>query len=219
MKLYNDLKYLEKFAKKLEIEPNRFSCLKISLHDARLISGSNLETGQFNYNILESNNHFLSPYSFICVINYLLVLEIIGSVFNLKSTKTNKKNNIFRALHQFSTLPNQDIDIIISLRNSLAHNYGLVNIPLNSKENKTKRHKFSLLNTEDAKLIQYPATPWDGDFKNKSDDVYTKIGVHKLINLVEEVYSNVISSIENKKINIALIGGIDELNARFTISH
>jgi hypothetical protein len=211
--------YLYKFARKLEIEPNRYSCLLIALRDARMVTGRNLETGKIGYDILENSSSFLSPYSFIGVINYLLVLEIIGTVFEFKAFTTKKTNNIYKALKQFTLLKKNDIDTIISLRNSLAHNYGLANIPNDPKENNTKRHIFKLINTENSPLIAYPKIYWDGNFKNKLEDSYTMISVHPLFDTIEDVYSTVISNIERGNIKIALNGGFHELNTRFTIKH
>ena len=215
----NDLKYLEKFAKEYELESNRFSCLHIAIRDARMISGSDIKTGKMKYDILESSDSFLSPYSFIGIINYLLVLELIGMVFKKRAFTTNKKNSIFKSLKQFSSLSDTDIDVIISLRNSLAHNYGLVNIPESQKEYKNKRHLFTLINTESAQLIDYPNKSWNGSYKTKMNDMYTKIGVHKLFDLVESVYLNLKSSLEQGDVDYALDGGIEELKTRFTIMH
>jgi len=215
----DDLNYLEKFTKKLEVETNRYSCLKIALKDARMISGRDFETGQVKNDFLQTENSFLSPYSFIGVINHLLILEIIGEIYKLKSFRTKKNNKIYSALAQFSDLNENDIDVIISLRNCLAHNYGLANIPYDSKEFNTKRHIFILSNTNHSKLIQYPKIIWDGDFKKKNSDMYTTISVLKLFDLIEIVYSDVILNIENGNMKVGLTGGINELKTRFTITH
>lgn len=86
-----DIKFLEKFSKQYEIEPNRYSCLIIALRDARMITGRDRETGQFKADILESSNSIMNPYSFIGVINYLLILEIIGAVYSSDSYPTRKE--------------------------------------------------------------------------------------------------------------------------------
>lgn len=212
--------FIQKFITDLEIEPNRFSCLKIATNDARKLTGRNISSGDNELNILTNSDDFLSPDSFIGIINYLLILDLIGEVFNLIGFTTKKNNNIYRALKQFSpTISEKDIDTIIALRNSLAHNYGLVNIPKSEKENSTKRHKFILLHSESSFLIKYPTTIWNGDFNEKSEDTSTQISTINLINLIEQTYKNLVKESENNGIELKLSGGIEELKSRFTIMY
>lgn len=81
---------------------------------------------------------------------------MIGEIFKTAAFSSTKNNTIYRALKQFSSISDHNIDTFVALRNSLAHNYGLVNIPVEKKEFFTKRHKFILDNTEGAELIKYP---------------------------------------------------------------
>jgi len=214
----NNATFIQKFIKDLEIEKNRFSSLKIAINDARKLTGRNIVSGDSELNILANTNDFLSPDSFICIINYLLILDLIGEVFNVKGFTTKKNNNIYKALKQFSSLTSEkDIDTIIALRNSLAHNYGLINIPRDEKENSTKRHKFILLHYENSFLIKYPTTIWNGDFKDKSEDTSTQISKINLINLIEQTYKNLVKESENNRIELNLSGGVEELKSRFTL--
>lgn len=214
----NNTTFIQKFIKDLEIEANRFSSLKIAINDARKLTGRNIASGDIELNILTNRNDFLSPDSFICIINYLLILDLIGEVFNVKGFTTKKNNNIYKALKQFSSsTPEKDIDTIIALRNSLAHNYGLINVPRNERENSAKRHKFILLHSENSFLIKYPTTNWNGNFEDKSEDTSTQISTINLINLIEQIYKNLVKESENNRIELNLSGGIEELKSRFTI--
>lgn len=216
----NDKSFIKKFVTSIEIGSNRYSCLMIALQDARKITGRDIINGKINNDILENGQSFLNPYSFIGVVNYLLILELIGDIFRLKTFTTNKKSNIYKALKQFSILRNDnDIDTIIALRNSLAHNYGLINIPYNIKEYPTKLHKFTLINDNTTDLIKYPIQKWNLDYSNKSDDTSTQISVIKLQELIESVYKKLIIEIEKDKVELALDKKIIELNARFTIRY
>jgi hypothetical protein len=211
--------YLLKFTKMLEIEHNRFSCLTIALRDARQLTGRNLETGKNELNILESSDSFLDPNSFIGIINYLLILDMIGEIFKIKGFRTSKKSKIYFALKQFGgDISDKEIDAIIALRNSLAHNYGLINIP-RQEERETKLHKFSLLNGENSFLINFPDTPWNGEFSNKEDANSTEISVSKLIELIEEIHKELIRQIEANNVELRFSKGKEELNSRFTIRH
>ena len=210
--------FINNFISCLEIEPNRYSSLMIALTDARKITGRDINTGEYKLNILESNDIFLTPHSFIGIINYLLILDMIGEIFKFPDF-LRKQNNIFNSLKQFSSLIDKDIDTFIALRNSLAHNYGLINIPRSSKEFATKRHKFTLDNQQTSLLIEYPAPEkrWSGNFDDKSENSSTKIGYIQLCDVVERVYFNVKENALKGLIILALKKDISELKARFTI--
>ena len=208
--------FIKKFISSYEVEVNRYSCLTIALKDARLITGRNLVTGQHQLNILQNENNFISPYSFVGMINYLLILDMIGSIFLISGFKT-KRSNIYNALKQFSSINDKEIDTIIALRNSLAHNYSLINLPWYKEEDSRKLHKFTLDNSENAELIKYPTNHIARNliFSDKSESSSTIIGYRKIIDLIELVYENVKSKFENGFILYRL--GVDELKARFTI--
>ncbi len=215
----NDTEFIKKFINQTEIEANRYSCLMIALTDARKITGRDCITGEYKLDILSNECNFLNPYSFIGIINYLLILDMVGEIFKAPKFSGTKQNNIYKALKQFSSLKDNDIDACIALRNSLAHNYGLINIPKQSKEYLTKRHKFTLDNRSNANLIEYPSIgqSWSGDFKDKFEKSSTKVGYIKMCDLIEEVYNDIKTKAEKDLIVLALKEGIVELKARFTI--
>lgn len=210
--------YLIKFAESFEIENGRFSCLKLALDDARKLAGRNPENGNEEKDFLETKNSFLNPYSYIGIINYLLILELIGEVFHLKGFTSRKDNKIYLAFKQFdNTLSDNEIDAIISLRNCLAHNYGLVNIP-NPSEFSTKLHRFVLLNNRNTFIIKFPSIPWDCIFSNDSDSNLTAVSVPNLIELIEKTYSKLLYELHNNNVTLKLNNGVDELKRRFTIT-
>ena len=207
--------FIKKFVCCYEIESNRYSCLMLALKDARKLTARNIETGKWDGSILENENSFLNPYAFIGIINYLLILDMIGEIFTVK----NKQSKIYRALDKYGSLKEEkDKQTIVALRNSLAHNYALVNIPDSSKNYLMQRHRFELINSENFSLIEYPIKPWNGDFFDLHDDSFTKIGLGQLIELIEGVYHSLTMEIELNPVNIVgLNGGVEELKARFTI--
>ncbi len=210
--------FINNFISRLEVEPNRYSSLMIALSDARKITGRDVNNGEYKFNILGSNDIFLIPHSFIGIINYLLILDMIGEIFKLP-TFLSKSNNIYNSLKQFSCLEDRDIDVVIALRNSLAHNYGLINIPYDKKEYRTKLHKFTLDNQQTSPLIEYPNSEkrWSGNFNDKSENSSTIIGYIKLCDLVETVYYNVKENALKGLLILALKQDIIELKSRFTI--
>jgi len=216
-----DINFINKFTNSLVIEENRYSCLMMAILDARKLSGRNPGSGKQEYDFLVSKNSFLNPNSFIGIISYLIILDMIGEIFIKKGMsfgKKSKNKKIEKALKQFGgSISEQDIDVIVSLRNSLAHNYGLINSPWCDDENDRKRHKFTLINDERSFLIKYPVgNKWNGDFKDKSKDSSTEVSVY---NLIEVVYVNLKSDIEKNKVELALNKGVDELKARFSIMY
>lgn len=215
----SDNDFIKKFISQLQIEDNRYSCLVMALNDARKITGRNTKTGIKESDIILLNDELFLPNSFLGLIQYLIILDMLGTIFKTGFT-TQKTNKIHKALKQYSTLNDSDIDVIISLRNSLAHNYGLINIPNSTNDYSTKLHKFTIINDLSAQLIEYPTEIWNTvDYSNKKEESSTKIGYMKLCDLVESVYINLKSSFDHGLTELNLNGGIEELKSRFTIRH
>lgn len=215
----NNTDFIKKFITEFQIENNRYSCLVMALNDARKITGRNKTTGIKESDIILLNDDFFDSNSFLGLIQYLIILDMVGTIFKTGFI-TSKNNKIYRTLKQYSNLNDADIDIIISLRNSLAHNYGLINIPDSTKDYPTKLHKFIIINDSSAPLIEHPIRNWDIiDYRNKNEEYSTKIGYTKLCDLVELVYLTLKSSFDNGTTVLNLNGGIEELKSRFTIRH
>ena len=207
----DDSEFIKKFVTAYEIEKNRYSCLIKALKDARKLTARDSETGKPNNDLLENKGSFLEPNSFIGIINYLLILDMIGEIF----TNAGNTKKITMTLERYASLSQKDRDTIAALRNSLAHNYGLVNISTNGKQ----AQKFQLIDSNDANFIEHPSRMWMG-YSDKSEDSRTKVCLGKLIDLVESVYKNLKEEVEADPFkNFALKGGIEELKSRFTIRH
>lgn len=187
------------------------------MRDARRITGRNSKTGEKENGFLTSDKEVLNPNSHIGLINYLLILDMIGIIFKENGAKP-EGGKIFCALSSFSSLPKPEIHAIVALRNSLAHNYGLVNLPRKSEKfYEERKHKFILDNTEQASLVCFPQVPWDGQFSTKTEDQSTTVGTIALMDIVEDVYRTLLSKLEKGTATLNLAGSIDELNSRFTI--
>jgi len=138
---------IKKFVTVRFMENHRQSCLMMALENARILSGRDRKTGESRKapntgtvapDLLESlcfkNNKYGTTDSFGGLIHYLILLDLIGEVLKPKN-KTCNKTNIYKALTFFSSINDDEKWVIVALRNSLAHNYGLVNVPKNSKKN------------------------------------------------------------------------------------
>lgn len=219
----DDTEFIKMFLTQREIEPNRNSCLVVALEDARFLSGRNPKTGMYigimwcniNKSVMYGSNSFLG------LIGYLIFMDLIGGLFRKNGFKSDK-NEIYKALKQFSSFNDEEIFVIIALRNSLTHNYSLVNIPNNKNEDDMKLHKFELIYEETDFIISVPLEydRWirdDFSENSKADKFNTKIGVQKLINEFEYVYANLKEDYDKDKVTLTL--GLEELKARFTITY
>jgi hypothetical protein len=197
----------------------RVSCIASLLIGARKLSGCNIVTGK--YEMLEINEeNFTSgtyhSFQFTGLINYLIFLEQIGSIFKPKECPTSlKSNGISNALNYFSTLKDESkINGIVSLRNSLAHRFGLAT----EKNPKTKpARKFTLNFDRNKDIISNPTTEWNGDFSDKTDSTSTNVFIINLIELIEGVYLKIKEEHANGNLELILKDGMNELKARYTI--
>jgi hypothetical protein len=211
----NLTEFLEKFVCDKLIESNRYSSFSIALEDARKITGRDVATGELKHHILTNkNNGHLEPYSFIGITNYLLLLEIIGKVFEPNVSSSGKKG-ICGALQHFSDIDEKDQYVIEALRNALVHSYSLVNIPSNQDHNENSQHLFTLSAFEDAPLIRYPDISWDGNFNNKAENRSTIVQTNRLFDEIELIVENVRAGVRDGSIKSRI--KLPELKARYTI--
>ncbi|MFC2358434.1 hypothetical protein [Porphyromonas endodontalis] len=146
---------------------------------------------------------------------YLNVLEQIGTLF---CKDENETNGIKKAIKAFSTKKFNKLEIkaIKDLRNSLAHNFGLVGY---DTKNKKPTMKFTIciyFSDEIQTIVELPKPEWDGSFSDKSDETQCKIYAFPLFNLVEEVIEEVKKQYKSDKLQFA-IGDLEEIKSRFTI--
>ncbi len=209
-------KFIQLYIENFEIAENHYSCLSVALSDARKITGRIESTGEKAFDILRNRNNFLNPYSLIGLINYLLILDLVGTSFKLKGQPVIGTNNIYNALIQFSKHTEEEINIIIALRNSLAHNYSLVNIPFSKKEASKKLFHFELINSYTPNLFE-SNEKWTGVASEKSTINSLKVGVDNLIDAIELVYTNL--RMEAKNHNLELRINTEDFIQRFTLKH
>lgn len=215
-----DQEFIKKFLdinQPIELLPTRFSTVGLLLRGARKMSGRDLTSGDYVMNELTEENFREQTYhshQFSGLINYLIFLEQIGSIFKFPSTKT---NGIHIALEKFSALSEQQIFAVRALRNSLAHDFGLATeiIP----QNVNKRHKFSLSIERNRETIKLPIVRWEGNFDDKTDETNTTVFIIDLCDLIEDVYFKLKEEVLNDNTELNLSGGLNELKGRFTITY
>lgn len=211
----------------LKEEINRKSCLMMAIRSARHLTGRDIVTGKaegildMRTNVLMKDSvltHWLEDEHFFSgIAMYLIAIDCIGCVFDNKDKNTNKKNGIGRALKLFSNLDDRNVDAIIDLRNTLAHNFGLATEAIcgNGKSKKHK-HKYKLSFSDDAEAIKLPEKEWNGDFDNKDECCSTVIGVFSFCNLAETIIADVYKCQELGNLNLCI--SESEAKSRFTIT-
>ena len=213
---------IKKFVTERVIEQGRESCLMIALETARILCGRDKATGKKTdkeTDIIHSDefkqNIITTQTSFAGLIHYLLLLDLIGAVF------IPKDSNIARTIKHFHPEMNErEVYAIVALRNSLAHNYGLVNIPKYKKQYPNSLHMFSLDNFGGLNsMVEVSETIWNKKFTCKDDSMTTNIDIPKLVDFFEEIYQTLVEKVENEKLDVVLNKGIEELKSRFTITH
>lgn len=210
----------------LKHDKTRRSCLLMAIRSARYLTGREIITGkaigicEMEYNVLNKdevtthqlyNEHFFSGLAM-----YLIAIDCIGCLFDNKTTLSEEKNSIGRALTSFSSLDKVRIEAVKDMRNTLAHNFGLAteNILPNGNPKKCK-HKFTLSFSDDAEAIKMPTTEWDGDYNNKEETTSTIIGVAAFCELMESIIANVYECNKNGQLKLRI--SENEAKARFTV--
>lgn len=198
--------------------PTRFSTIVLLLRGARKLFGCDLVSGEYTRNELNIENFTNQTYhsfQFSGLINYLIFLEQIGSIFKPKNQpKIRQTNGIFCSLKYFSSLGDNKIKAIKSLRNSLTHKFGLAT-EKNPKDGSPRKFIISIERNEE--IVRLPEIEWNGAFADKSDTTSTTVFIIDLVTLIEKIYQKVIQNANEGDLEILLADGINELKARFTI--
>ncbi len=149
---------------------------------------------------------------------YLICLEQIGNLFEdseygiNKAVKEFHNNSNSRKLDKVS---DDELVAIRNLRNSLAHNLGLVNI---KTDNKKATHKYTLsFNKKNGnKIVTMPKNPFNGDYTDKNKDTSVIIYVPALIEMVESIITEVKNRVKAKTLKLD-DSRFAEIQTRFTI--
>lgn len=200
---------------------SRKSCLMLALQSARFHFGRDKNTGKGNISDFYYRQNRMTEIKenvqfnknedevdlFSGLILYLIVLEQLGTIFINEN-----KNSIKGILKLYANdLLNEERNAIKNLRNSLAHNHGLVACCSNGNP----ICKFVLSFKDKDKPVELPKYKWNHKYEDKSEGNSIKINVLALINLIEEIIAKVIKEYTNGKLVSKL--SKDELESRFTI--
>jgi hypothetical protein len=198
--------FIKNFVSKRDMEDGRESCLMIALENARVLNKRDIDVNFLNIEIAQRLGGLIEFNSFIGLVNYLLLLDMIGAIFASQRKGKGVGERIKEILKKYGNMNKTEQDAIYRLRNCLVHSYGLAD----------KKVKFTLTNSIE-KIVQPPKNAWDGNYSKKDDDTSTLINPQKMINKIEEIYEEVKRRVLNDELDCTLEGGEDELKTRFTI--
>lgn len=208
-----DKTFILEFLTQEELNNNLNSNLMVAINDVRKICGRN-KNGEIKEVGLTNENEYLNPNSIIVITTYFTILDLIGTIFKIKTYTEKASNNIKNALSQFSTLNTKEINILVSLRNSITHNFSLVGF--DRKDNPKNKYHFTLEHFSSGKIIEQK-DKWNGDKSSKNELNTTIVRTKEFIDLVENIYKKVIAELKNDNISIKL--DITEIKSRFTFKH
>jgi hypothetical protein len=169
----------------------RRSALIGGLCEVRKFAGRDIETGKPLHNRTESGGY---QGHWLALLGYFAILDQMGSCFkdlncSIKIETKEKAFNI--CLKRFAThLDIYERKAIYALRNSVAHDYCLINE--NNVDDKL-RHHFGLYIDPKIPLVKVPSPLWDGVMAHRNSQNQTKINIDKLGDLVEGIYQNIVN--------------------------
>jgi hypothetical protein len=186
------------------------------VRDARQATGRDLHTGEIAEP--EKTGNWLGAMA------YLTMLDQVGECFRPRPLPrpTPHNSTIAKALAYFQpALQDEDILAIYALRCAFSHDYGLVNVGKSKNAEMAKRlhHHFLLLSNDNTPLVEVPENRWNGDLDAPLRfGEHTRINLRRLGNMAEDIVGTVKRASEDRRLDIALRGDIDELFFRFAVT-
>ncbi|HCB61921.1 MAG TPA: hypothetical protein DHV29_01525 [Bacteroidales bacterium] len=187
------------------------------LKDARKISGRHMDTGDKFPDNSKCSKDDNGPYfrghlgSWLGTMGYLALLDQIGKCYKPKSKAkiTGSISAIKKCLKYFTTLSDDEIDIIYALRNAFFHDYSIFN-KYNGKNN-----FFHLGHHPTKPIVKAPAENWDGNYNNVKLESQTWANLEAIGDLVEKIYEDLQQLALTNQLDIELDGGHEELFRRY----
>lgn len=153
--------------------------------------------------------------SWLGAIGCMIVLDIIGSKFNVLANKNRideiknelkpqKIPSFVKALGYFSNLSCEEIFALYALRCTFIHDFFLYN-----NKNIKYLHHFQVTDGE-GKIVTLPNIKWDGDLKNRNINI-TIVNLEALGDLVEEIHSKLLNFAKENILKINVDANLDYL--------
>ncbi|HHQ4314438.1 TPA: hypothetical protein ACSP7Z_005161, partial [Serratia fonticola] len=127
------------------------------------------------------NNNRTNQY--VPLMTSFAILDQLGKLYSPKNTTSTYNNGIKRALNLFSTLTKEDIESLVSLRNSLLHDGSLVS----KSQHSNGSDVLYRLTKNGQELITHPIKAWDGSFDDDLSQHTSIVNLCLLRDLVFEI--------------------------------
>jgi hypothetical protein len=187
------------------------SSLAALLVDVRGAAQRDLATGR----PLQGGQH----HSWLAATGYLILVDQIGTCFDVVGRSSSGEKAFIRALDAFS--PERDMQIwyaLYALRCALAHDYSLFNQSNDAK----KRHAFNLTADPALPLVCLPARTWSGTYDVDNlppEEEITVVNLHKVADLVEDMVAKLQRLHAERKLAIRASLSIDEFHLRYGLQY
>lgn len=199
LKNMNGMKRYEYFKTKilsdLTIEELAFIHLDIDSHSCHLQSPYYLTSNLFD--LVETISASFSNRRtriYVPVMTCFAILDQIGSIYNIKGNTSDYGNGIKRAISIFATSINDDdMKSLVSLRNGLLHDGSLLNIP---RYNNTP-HVIFRMKQNLGQLLKQADTEWNGTYHDDLSPYTTYIDLKEL----QELTINIINKCKDELLN------------------
>jgi hypothetical protein len=182
----NEKKVILEFVMGLRIDNHRRSNLSLSLQNARRCcgyqQGVSFTRKEFDLRCQGKSTDDEAD-MFCALLNYLVVLEQIGTLFY--------KGRIIEALKE-SGLSQEQKCALNALRNSFAHHGGLAIW----NESNGKGYKFVIDFNDNTDVVKVASRKWGGDYTDKSEETSTVIYAIPFIRLVEDIVARLQENID-----------------------
>jgi hypothetical protein len=185
---------------------SRHSTLIAGLRDCRQITKRDINTGKYNKNRLSGDEG-----SWLATIGYFTILDQMGSCFKpIGVAESKSPNSIKYAIESFGyDLVDNDqrvLNALIGLRNSLTHDFNLLNVPTLEKLKELQQHKFTVIADSDLNwIVRLPLERWDGNIEGKifSDNTNTTfVNLFQIGNLTENIYNKIYQLVQSNNIEL-----------------
>jgi hypothetical protein len=188
-----------------------FSTFSAVVRAAREATGRDKSTGQIVHDEM--------AHSWLGALAYLVMLDQVGECFRPEPAPRTPPLNraILRALAYFgpAALGDSEALAIYALRCAFAHDFALVNVGRGPQAAQL-HHRFVLVDDKESSLVQLPDAPWDGNLNGHIRSNQTLVNLRELGDVAEQVVESLQRASADRRLVVALNGGIDVLFTRFT---
>lgn len=144
------------------------------------------------------------------------VLDQLGFCYSrsdIPAYSNNNASSIKKSLYYFCEFPDNDRDTktLYALRNSFLHTASC----LSKAEMPNQPNHSFVFDKDSCDLIQYPDTPWDGDFTHLNDSMSTIVNPVLLVDMIEASVGNALKYLYDEKLEVSCDGGGAEFFYRF----